>query len=182
MLTLVTSNPNKKIEVEAILGGVELQTKALEIPEIQSVILSEVVEAKARSAYGMAKTPVLVEDVSFEIAALSDFPGPFVKWWKQVVGYDLALRIAKAEGKFGALAKCGAAYCDGGRFVYAEGVVQGRLSEKMGDSDFGFDPYFIPEGKEETFAQMGTEAKNAISHRSLAFRELHRQLKELGII
>jgi len=86
MLTLVTSNPNKKIEVEEILTGVEITTKALDIPEIQSVSLKEIVLAKARAAFAMVGAPVLVEDVSFEMDCLNGFPGPFVKFWKQVVG------------------------------------------------------------------------------------------------
>jgi XTP/dITP diphosphohydrolase len=182
MLTLVTSNPHKKAEVVEILIGAQIESRALELPEIQSLSLREIVEAKARSAYGMVKAPVLVEDVSFEIEALNGFPGPFVKWWKQVVGYELAVRIAEEDSKYSAVAKCGAAYCDGGRVIYAEGVVRGRICEKAGESGFGFDPYFIPEGHEKTFAQMGIEAKNGISHRARAFKVLRDELKGLGII
>ena len=182
MLTLVTSNPNKKIEVEEILVGVEITTKALEIPEIQSMDLKEIVLAKARSAYAMVGSPVLVEDVSFELDCLNGFPGPFVKWWKQVVGYELAHEVAKLENKYGAIARCGAAYCDGNDVRYAEGVIKGRLTEKTGESNFGFDPYFIPEGHEKTFAQMSLEAKNGLSHRARAFKELRSELKAAGVI
>ena len=99
MLTLVTSNPNKKIEVEEILVGVEITTKALELPEIQSMDLKEIVIAKAKSAYALVGAPVLVEDVAFELECLNGFPGPFVKFWKQVVGYELALEIANLQNK-----------------------------------------------------------------------------------
>jgi non-canonical purine NTP pyrophosphatase (RdgB/HAM1 family) len=182
MLTLVTSNPNKKTEVEAILVGVEISTKALELPEIQSMNLKEIVLAKARSAFAMVCAPVLVEDVSFEMECLNGFPGPFVKWWKQVVGYELALEIAKLENKYGATARCGSAYCNGDDVCYAEGVVKGRLTAKKGESGFGFDPYFIPEGHEKTFAQMSIEAKNGLSHRARAFKELRSELKAAGVI
>jgi non-canonical purine NTP pyrophosphatase (RdgB/HAM1 family) len=182
MLTLVTSNPNKKIEVEEILVGIEITTKALEIPEIQSLDLKEIVFAKAKAAYAAMGTPVLVEDVSFELGCLKGFPGPFVKWWKQAVGYELAVEIAKIENKYDAIARCGAAYCDGNDVLYAEGVVKGRLTDKAGESGFGFDPYFVPEGHEKTFAQMSPEAKNGLSHRARAFKELRTELKALGVL
>ena len=182
MLTLVTSNPNKKIEVEEILVGVEITAKALELPEIQSMDLKEIVLAKARSAFAMVGAPVLVEDVSFEMECLNGFPGPFVKFWKQVVGYELALEIANLQNKYGATARCGAAYCNGDDVRYAEGVVKGRLTAKKGESGFGFDPYFIPEGHEKTFAQMSIEAKNGLSHRARAFKELRSELKAMGVI
>jgi non-canonical purine NTP pyrophosphatase (RdgB/HAM1 family) len=182
MLTLVTSNPNKKIEVEEILVGVEITTKALEIPEIQSMNLKEIVLAKARSAYAVVGSPVLVEDVSFELECFKGFPGPFVKWWKQVVGYELALEVAKLENKYGAVARCGAAYCNGDDVRYVEGIVKGRLTSKRGESGFGFDPYFVPEGHEKTFAQMSLEAKNGLSHRARAFKELRSELKAAGVL
>lgn len=182
MLTLVTSNPNKKIEVEEILVGVEITTKALEIPEIQSMDLKEIVLAKAKAAYAMVGSPVLVEDVAFELECLKGFPGPFVKFWKQVVGYELALEIANLQNKYGATARCGAAYCNGDDVHYVEGVVNGRLTAKKGESNFGFDPYFIPEGHEKTFAQMSIEAKNGLSHRARAFKELRNELKAVGVI
>lgn len=182
MLTLVTSNPNKKIEIEEILNGIELASESHGVPEIQSLILKEVVEAKAKAAYALAKKPVVIEDVSFELEALNGFPGPFVKWWKQIVGYELAVRIAKEDSKYGATAKCGAAYCDGKECIYAEGVCKGRFTAKAGESGFGFDPYFIPEGHEKTFAEMSMEAKNGISHRARAWKALREELKGLGII
>jgi non-canonical purine NTP pyrophosphatase (RdgB/HAM1 family) len=182
MLTLVTSNPNKKIEVEEILVGVEITTKALELPEIQSMDLKEIVTAKAKAAYAMVGAPVLVEDVSFELECLNGFPGPFIKWWQQVVGYELAVEIANLQNKYGAVARCGAAYCSGDDVRYAEGVVKGRLTTKKGESGFGFDPYFIPDGHERTFAQMGPEAKNGLSHRARAFKELRSELKAAGVL
>ena len=182
MLTLVTSNPNKKIEVEEILAGVEIATAALELPEIQSMDLKEIVVAKAKSAYAMVGAPILVEDVGFDLECLNGFPGPFGKFWNKIVGYELAYGIAKLQNKYGATARCGAAYCDGGDVRYVEGVVRGRITTKTGDSNFGFDPYFIPDGHEKTFAQMSPEAKNGISHRARAFKALRDELKGLGII
>lgn len=182
MITLVTSNPNKKIEVEEILNDIRLDSVAVELPEIQSMNLREVVEAKVKAAYDALKIPVAIEDVGFDLEIFNGFPGPFGKWWHKVVGYDLAARIAKEDSKYGAVARCGAAYYNGERLVYFEGVCRGRLVEKRGQSNFGFDPYFVPEGHEKTFAEMSLEAKNGISHRARAWKGLRTELKGLGII
>jgi non-canonical purine NTP pyrophosphatase (RdgB/HAM1 family) len=182
MITLVTSNPNKKIEIEEILVGADITTASPEIPEIQSVDLKEIVAAKAKAAYAAIGSPVLVEDVAFELDCLNGFPGPFVKWWHKVAGYDLAVEIAGLQNKYGAIARCGAAYCNGDEVCYVEGVVKGRLTSKKGESGFGFDPYFIPEGHEKTFAQMSPEAKNGLSHRARAFKELRNELKARGVL
>ena len=59
-----------------------------------------------------------------------------------------------------------------------EGVVKGEIiKEKRGDSGFGYDPIFMPQGYEQTFAELGNETKNKISHRALAVEKLCRFLK-----
>ena len=59
------------------------------------------------------------------------------------------------------------------------GIVKGTITEKkMGDSGFGYDPIFIPEGFSDSFAQMSSEMKNSISHRYRATQQLSNYLKE----
>ncbi len=63
---------------------------------------------------------------------------------------------------------------------FFEGTVKGRISyEKQGVEGFGYDPVFIPEGYDRSFAQMSLEEKNLISHRGRATRELSRFLDQL---
>lgn len=156
--------------------GREMTSAAVEIPEIQSLSLEEIVRAKVRAAFEAVGGPVIVEDVSFEIAALNGMPGPFVKFWAKTAGYEPALIVCEATGNWSAKATCGAAYFDGERLEYVEGIVAGRLTAKAGDSTFGFDPYFVPDGYEETFGQLGSEVKNNISHRALAMRLLNARI------
>ena len=60
-----------------------------------------------------------------------------------------------------------------------DGIVKGRIScEKMGEAGFGYDPIFVPEGYDMSFAQMGSEEKNRISHRYRATEKLSKHLKE----
>ncbi len=68
-----------------------------------------------------------------------------------------------------------------GRKLTARGECPGRiLTEQRGTGGFGYDPLFLPDGAELTFAQMGPEEKNRISHRARALAELRRQLEEMG--
>ncbi|NBS41857.1 non-canonical purine NTP pyrophosphatase, partial [bacterium] len=88
MITIVTGNPNKLKELQAIFSDVEMGMRSVDIPEIQSLDLEEIVRAKVRSAFEAVGGPVIIEDVSFEIAALNGMPGPFVKWWAKTAGYE----------------------------------------------------------------------------------------------
>lgn len=68
-----------------------------------------------------------------------------------------------------------------GRKLTARGECPGQiLTEQRGTGGFGYDPLFLPDGAELTFAQMGPEEKNRISHRARALAELRRQLEEMG--
>lgn len=178
-LTFITSNPNKAREVGQILGG-SVAHQAVEVAEIQSLSLREVVENKVRAAFASVGTPVLVEDVSLEYGALGGFPGPFVKYWNSTAGNDLAARIAEMEKNDGMIARCGAAYFDGETLLYAEGVAQGKVVAKRGTGGFGFDPYFVLQGETRTFAEMSAEEKNAVSHRARAFVALRDMLAAAG--
>ena len=68
-----------------------------------------------------------------------------------------------------------------GRKLVARGECPGHILESpRGTGGFGYDPLFLPDGASHTFAEMGPEEKNAISHRARALAELKRQLEELG--
>lgn len=176
MITLVTGNPNKLAELRAMFSDVEIASQALDIPEIQSLNLEEIVRAKARAAFDAVGGPVIIEDVSFEIAALNGMPGPFVKWWAKTAGYEPALTVCERTGNWSATARCGAAYCDGDRVEYAEGVLEGRLTQKSDGEGFGFDYYFVPNGYEQTLAQLGPDVKNRLSHRALAMAAIRQKI------
>jgi XTP/dITP diphosphohydrolase len=61
---------------------------------------------------------------------------------------------------------------DGCEYLF-EGIIRGRIKQKPeGTSGFGYDPVFVPNGYEQTFAELGDEIKSAISHRSIATRKL----------
>jgi non-canonical purine NTP pyrophosphatase (RdgB/HAM1 family) len=156
---------------------------AADLRELQTLNLEELVFQKAYDAHWAVGGMVLVEDVSLEVSALNGFPGPFVKWWGQTAGYAMAQRIAAMTGDDRVTARCGAACrATGSQCLYAEGVVTGRLVEARGESAFGFDPYFLPDGHDRTFAEMGMEEKNRVSHRFLAFSALREKMRAAGLM
>ncbi len=174
-VTFVTGNPNKLAEAQQILG-MDLASRKIDLPELQSMNLREIVEGKVRAAFAEVQGPVMVKDVSVEIAALGGLPGPFVKFWEKLVDYERALIVADHQKNHVMVVCCGVGYKDADRELYAESTVLGRLVSRRGEDGWGFDFYFLPDGKQETYAEMGREAKNQISHRSQAFRKMREML------
>jgi len=164
-------------EAQEVLG-IDLAHRALDLPEIQSLDLSVVVQQKAAAAYERLSRPVLVEDTSLEIAGLGGFPGPLVRWLLTSVGAAGIGRIAAAFEDPRAVARCIACAFDGGRNVMGEGEIRGEIAGvPRGGQGFGWDGVFSPEGAGgRTFAEMGPAEKNAISHRRLAFEALRAKL------
>jgi XTP/dITP diphosphohydrolase len=178
----VTTNEHKRREVEKILG-VELERAAPDVPEVQTLDFAEVATHKARSAYdalGKPQRPVIVEDSGLVIGAWNGLPGALTKWFLASVGYEGLLEMLCEEDRR-ARAVCAVAVVGGGEEVRVfEGGVRGEISpEPRGEGGFGWDPIFVPEGSELTYAQMG-DAKNEDSHRARAFRQVCAWLEEMG--
>ncbi len=174
--TLVTGNRNKLIEAERILG-VKLECDPVDLPEIQSLDIFEVLRAKGEEAFRRLSRPVVVEETGFELAAMGGFPGPLVKWMLDAVGPAGIARTAHALGDTRATARCALIYLDGESERVAEGETRGELVlEPRGDGGFGWDPVFVPEGRSETYAELESELKDRLGHRGKAWRRLQRAL------
>jgi len=177
-LVFVTSNLGKLREAERVLGT-RLEHRALDLPEIQSLDLEEVVRAKAREAHRRLGAPVLVEDTSLELVGLGGFPGPLVRWLLASVGPEGIARIAHAFSDPRAVARCLACAVDGSEEVLGLGEVRGTIAERpRGRRGFGWDSVFVPDGGGgRTYAEMTPEEKNAISHRRRALEALAAALR-----
>jgi XTP/dITP diphosphohydrolase len=175
-LTFVTSNLGKLREAEAVLGR-SLDHRALDLPEIQSLDLEEVVRHKAATARERLACPVLVEDTSLELGGLNGFPGPLVRWLLVAVGPEGICRLADAFTDRSAVVRCLACASDGGREVFGLGTVEGAISRApRGRRGFGWDSVFRPAGGKRTYAEMTDAEKNAISHRRRALEALREAL------
>jgi non-canonical purine NTP pyrophosphatase (RdgB/HAM1 family) len=169
-LVFVTSNLSKLREAEAVLGR-PLDHHGLDLPEIQSLDLHEVVRSKVRAAVEELGRPVMVEDTGLDFAALNGFPGPLIKWLLESVGPEGICRIVHAFDDPRATARCLVCASDGDQEFFGVGEVAGEIvSRPRGDGGFGWDCTFAPAGHHgRTYGEMSDDEKNTISHRHKAF-------------
>lgn len=172
----VTRNPNKLREAREILEGIKIERIDLDVPEIQAKEVEDVVREKARAAANLSGKTVMVEDTGFYLDAFNGFPGAMITWVIKDIGNRGILKLMEGIKNRGVTVKAAIGYCspDSEPNVFV-GVVKGEVAEKeRGTGGFGFDPIFIPEGHNQTYAEMGVKNKNKISHRRRAlekFRE-----------
>jgi XTP/dITP diphosphohydrolase len=175
-LLLVTGNPGKLAEARR-LAGPGLDSVAVDLPEIQSLDLEEVLAAKADAAFARVGRPLIVEETGLELAALNGFPGPLVRWMLEAVGAAGVARAALALGDPAARAVCLLAWTDGITTVTGRGETTGDLVlPPRGDHGFGWDPVFRPAGQSRTYGEMSADEKDALGHRGRAWRDLLRRL------
>lgn len=178
-LVFVTSNLGKLEEAEAVLGR-SLDHRGVDIHEIQSLDVEEVVRHKGAAACELLGRPVLVEDTALELAGLGGYPGPLIRWLLDSVGPAGLSRLAACFDDPVATVRCVALATDGNEFVAGTGVVTGRIvPEPRGSGGFGWDSVFAPDGHGgRTYGEMTREEKNTISHRKKAFEALRDALRE----
>ena len=189
-LIFVTGNANKAREVEALLGRPLRTMKGSETDdEAQSMDLEHIAYRKAQAAYRYAhetlnlRGMVIVEDVSLELPSWDDLPGPFVRFF--LLGEPRTahlLQMANRDPERRATAICCMTLITDRMCDHFIGRCEGRIAQvPRGESAFGFDPIFVPDGQDLTFAEMTAEAKNAVSHRGIAVRKLKAHLDRLGL-
>ena len=175
-LIFVSGNPNKAIEAERILG-IPLLRVSITLPEIQAAGVEEITRTKLEVARTKGYGRLIVEDVSLGFDELGNFPGPYIKWLLEAAGGKALGAIAYAMLNRSAKAECCLAYWDGHESRIFIGECAGEvLVEPRGDRQFGWDPWFVPQGSMKTFAEMPPEEKDAISHRGRAYAQLREHL------
>ncbi len=163
-ITFITGNQGKADFLARHLGH-PVEHLKLDLDEIQSLDLKEVAEHKARQAYGMVGSAVLVEDVSLEIESLGGLPGPFVKWFEKAIGLEGVCAMVGKNRK--ATAKVCFVYCDKDTLKFFVGELPGQIAQSLkGDNGFGFDPIFIPNTSDKRLAEMTDEELKKYSLRT----------------
>lgn len=183
-LVFATNNTHKLEEIRAILGDkVEVLSLKdiqcdVDIPETADTLEGNAV-LKAEYIYRHYGLDCFADDTGLEVEALNGAPGVYSARYAGGEGHDseanMRKLLAEMEGKTNRKAQFRTAICliEGGAEHLFEGVVKGEIiEEKRGASGFGYDPVFMPEGYTETFAEMGSEEKNRISHRARAVQAL----------
>lgn len=171
-LRLVTGSAGKLAEARRIFGP-ELESVALDLPEIQSLDPVEVARAKAEAASALVDGMVVVDDTGLGLVALGGFPGPLVKWMLEAVGAEGIARVAAALGDDRAVVTCVVVAREGEREIVASVEVEGSIVAPRGAGGFGWDGIFAPrDGGGCTYAELDDEVKDRIGHRGRAWREL----------
>lgn len=182
-LVFATNNLHKLEEVRDILGG-SFRIASLkeigctdDIPETADTLEGNSLQ-KARYVKEKFGYDCFADDTGLEVEALGGAPGVFSARYAGP-GHDSEANMRKLlkelEGKTNRQAQFRtvvALLLDGEEYTF-EGIVRGTiLTERRGTAGFGYDPVFVPEGYAETFAEMGSEEKNRISHRARAVQKL----------
>jgi len=143
--------------------------------EIQDDSLENIAKASAMDAAKKCGLPIIVEDAGLFINSLNGFPGPYSSYVNRTIGVEGILILMKNIENRSAYFLSIVVFYDpaNGELRAFHGKVEGEIAEEArGESGFGFDPIFIPvEGDGRTFAEMGTEGKNKLSHRARALRK-----------
>lgn len=189
-LVFATNNAHKLEEVSAMLGDafellslndIDCHT---DIPETADTLEGNA-RLKASFIYRNYGMNCFADDTGLEVEALGGAPGVYSARYAGGEGHDseanMRKLLAKLKGKDNRKARFRTAISlilDGKEYLF-EGIVNGEITtEKRGDSGFGYDPVFRPDGYEQTFAELGHEIKNQISHRARAVQKLCEFLKE----
>ena len=183
-LVFATNNAHKLEEVAAILGDqVELLSLndigcQTDIPETAETLEGNAL-LKSSYIYKNYHLDCFADDTGLEVEALNGAPGVYSARYAGGEGHDAQANMLKLlhelDGKENRKAQFRTAISlilDGKEYLF-EGVIKGEIiKEKHGDSGFGYDPVFMPEGYDRTFAELGNDIKNQISHRALAVQKL----------
>lgn len=187
-LYLATKNKGKVLEINTLFAGTGIEFISAE------GIMGTVAEdgdtyyknafAKAMAVYEQSANPVVAEDSGLEVDALDGAPGVYsARFASNEDGVNSSdednvnalIDFMQEIPKENRTAKYVSVFClmMGGKSLFFEGEVAGTITTgPMGTSGFGYDPVFIPAGFDKTFAELGSDVKNKISHRAMAVIKL----------
>ena len=182
-LYFATNNIHKLNEVQEVVGD-SFQIESMrslgineDIPEDQQTLEGNALQ-KARFLYDRTGESCFADDTGLEVDALNGAPGVYSARYAGEAKNSLdnmALLLKNMSGIQNRKARFRtviALILDGKEYLF-EGVVKGTIAEEpRGTAGFGYDPLFVPDGYSTTFAEMDSEAKNAISHRGRAVEKL----------
>ncbi len=182
-LIFATNNPHKLSEVRTLLGDVfeiiSLKDIGFEedIPETGAT-LAENASQKSHFIYARYGLNCFADDTGLEVDALGGAPGVYsARYAGESATYDenvtkLLHQLVGEQNRSARFKTVVSLILDGKEYLF-EGSVEGRiLTQRAGDSGFGYDPVFLPNGYSDSFAEMPSELKNRISHRGIAMQKL----------
>lgn len=198
-IVFATNNQHKLQEIREILGN-QFEILSLadigcheDIPETGNTLEANA-HQKAEYIFDHYHIDCFADDTGLEVDALGGAPGVHSARYAEGTDHNSEANMAKLLRELGDNDNRKARFrtvisliqMEGGNPVCSreyqfEGIVEGRIDrEKHGSEGFGYDPVFIPEGYDKSFAELGEEIKNQISHRARAVKKLAEWLKTEG--
>ena len=199
-IVFATNNQHKLQEIRDILGS-DYEVVSLkeigcdaDIPETGNTLEENALQ-KAQYVYDHYHLSCFADDTGLEVEALDGAPGVHSARYAEGTDHDSEANMAKLlrelDGKENRKARfrtvicyiekkdvcpCG---CTSIKKIHQfDGIIEGHIAtRKQGTEGFGYDPIFVPEGYDQSFAQLGEEIKNGISHRARAVAKLAEYLK-----
>jgi XTP/dITP diphosphohydrolase len=169
----VTGNQHKAREAQALLQPFEITLRIVDHPvqEILHLDPETVARDKLLKAYRYLGHPCAIEHGALEIDALGQLPGGLTKpIWERL--REGVCELVPASASRRVVARSVVGYCDGRKLHFFHGETIGRLAARAaGDGGFSWDPIFVPEGAEHTFAEMDAATKSKFSHGQAAWRQ-----------
>ena len=172
----ITGNKNKFEEIRLVLPDIEMLK--LDLPELQSMDVHEIVRAKLAVAKEHGTFPCIVEDTAYSCDGLNGLPGPFIKFFLQALTREKFFNLVNSTGNTRSTGKTVIGYSDGTHDAFFEGEISGEIVYPRGESGFGYDPLFIPDGDTRTYAEMTRQEKRPFSSRGRAAEKLKSYLSE----
>ena len=171
-ITFASTNQNKFFEVQSILSTqkISVEFAKTSLFEIQSDSLEEIVREKAKTAFAKVGGQVIVEDDGLFIDSLGGFPGQYSSFVFITLGNDGILKLLAGSADRSAYFRSLVAFYNGITLSISEGRVDGRISDRITEGGWGYDPIFVPHGTDLTFAEL-KKSKNEYSHRKRALEK-----------
>ena len=185
-----TRNKNKLEEIRQIVdSSFDIASLAdigldMDVEETEPTIAGNAI-LKVKAYYEASGIPTFADDTGLEVDALDGAPGVYSARYAgpgatYTANVEKLLAALEGEQKRTARFRTVIAYYDGKDLHTFEGIVEGVITdEPRGVGGFGYDPVFLPEAYEETFAEMPSEDKHTISHRGRAIRKFAHYLIQL---
>lgn len=179
-IRFLSKNEHKISEARSILEplGAEVVPINVAMDEIQTTDVEAIVRDKVLRAFDRVGHRLFVEQTCLYLDVLNGFPGGLTQpFWDSLKADRFCELFGRAEDR-GVVARTWIGYCDGRRVHQFQGEIRGTIAPSpRGDRTFQWDCVFVPNGREQTFAEMGEE-KNEISMRRLALSALAKHLQE----
>ena len=187
-IVLASHNANKVKEVQVLVP------EKIEISSLKDINFTDEIEEtastfqgnssiKANYIYSKLGVNVIADDSGLEVEVLNNEPGVYSARYagknaSDEDNLDLLLKNLEGKSNRNARFKCVITLILNGEEFHFEGEIKGKIiSEKRGNLGFGYDPVFVPENEDKTFAEMDLTEKNKFSHRARAMEKLIEFLK-----